>query len=423
MKKIRKRMSKYHRIILLELKKIGAKKLIFVMVALTIPMICIHLYAIGGRERYREVLPEREFMKDICGSLTEEKYNRIVSELEALKGTSLEEEDELIMEESKAHKEEMAKEGIYGKTKGEDISILEQALFQCNMILNMEKNKTVIFERAQKNLEKSGEDDKYSRAYNNKIMEMLNRQQESKIMGINTCYSFFFSESKYWVFMVMAQVIILSGLFTKEKESGMMPVIRASREATRGNFIAKYVVMIMVSVFVTVYFQIIKLILCGYTYGFTPEYLNYPIRMLRDFHDTLYNFTIWQLLILDVAVKILVMIFLGNVLILISLLAKKTVTSMCVSLLSVAVLLGIPYWFMTQLAGAGESLKVMEMACNIKRYVCTSSMSTRLYYSEYHAVNFFGMPVSEITLNCMICIVMIMILTVVSATVNKKGVV
>lgn len=424
MKRLKENISKYHRLIWLELKKIGLKKMIFVMLVLTISMICIHIYAFGGRETYKSISAQREFMEKIGGSLTEEKYNKITQELEALMGTSLEEQDaenEIIMEESEAYKEQMSEKGIYGKTKGEDISILETALYKCNLIINMEKNKAIILERAQKNLKELGEGDTYSRAYNKKVIDMLNHQKESKIMDSSTSYEMFFLDTKYYVFMIMALVIIVSGLFTKEKESGMMSVIRASKEAAMGNFISKYAVMILVSIFITVYFQIVELILYGYSFGFSPGYLDYPARMINIFNATLYNYTVWQLIIVYIAVKMLIMIFLGNIILLISLLSKNSVVSMSVSSLAMTILVGVPYFFMAQLMAGGDSFQLIAMTQKIKRYMCTAPLSTHLYYSEYHAVNFFGIPISEITFNCMICGLTIIILTVVSAMINKKG--
>lgn len=204
--------------------------------------------------------------------------------------------------------------------------------------------------------------------------------------------AFFFEQNSYIFYIIPAVIIILCGSFTKENESGMELLLQSAKNGRRKTFIAKQIVMIAVCAIVTVYFQIVSFLGEAYTWGVGD--ITYPLRCVSGYEYTLYDFSILEYFLLITFIRIVVVIVLGNFIILVSILSRKTIASAGVSIGVVGVIVGIPYYIRSwAIDNFNNNYTIAGILEGLKKWLCTYGVFTSDYFKEYKPVNILGYPI------------------------------
>lgn len=391
-----------------ELKKIGLLKTFIVLLVLTLPLIYIYFVSFGGPELYKNsIKPAQKFYDTMRGEVTEEMYSSIEQQLNILKngakGAGGINEEGVLVENSPEYDNYVKGKGTYGETINDDIGILSTALSDCDEILRIQKNKQIVINNAKNNLSMLGESNIYEIRYNKMILEKAEKLSNLKLMNRNNQYDTYFMSTDYLFYLFPALIILLCGIFTKEKESGMTMLLRASREGRKKLFTAKYTAMIVTCVGVTLYFQIINFGGLCLSWGLQPEELGDSIREIRGFDSSIYDYSIIQFCLLITLIRILAVVFVGTVILLISILSKNTITSVTVSAVVVALLVGVPY-YIRNLSISGGTFDIYTLAGYLKNCVCTWGLFSADYFTKFSAVNIFNFPVPDVLFVSVLCL-------------------
>ena len=182
----------------------------------------------------------------------------------------------------------------------------------------------------------------------------------------------------------------------------MESLLCTTKRGRKKTFCAKYIVMIILCTVITVYFQLINLL--GEIYAWRLNDFTFPLRCI--YKSTLYDINYIETYILITLIRILLAIMLGNIVMLASVIAKKTIASVGISLGIMGVFVGIPYyiysWSYTNMMGNYIVLKILDI---MKKYLASYATFTIDYFKEYKLVNVLGYPVEDWVLIMILCII------------------
>lgn len=391
------------KLIKLELKKIGLLKSLVVLFVLTLPLVYIYFVSFGGPALYhKNIEPSQKFYDTVRGEVTEGKYNEIKNKLEKLQnganGAGEIDENGMMTENSSEYSEYLKKKGTYGETIENDMAIMSNALEACDQIISIEKNRQNVIENVHNNLNNLFEDAVYEIRYNKMVLKRAENLSNLKLMDRTNQYDTYFMNTDYVFYIFPALIILICGIFTKDKESGMMALLKASKEGRTKLFVAKYIAMIIMCIGVTLYFQIINFFGLCISYGLQPEELGYSIRGIRGFDYSMYDYSIIQFILIITFMRILAVVFVATVIMIVSTLSKNTIISASGSVIAVVVLVIIPYYIRNasvSVSSQGGTYAMITLAEQLKKSVCTWALFTSDYFTKFSAINIFNYPVPD----------------------------
>lgn len=374
----------------LEFKKLGKLKMAVVLLVLTLPLLYIHIiyngHILGARAIYEEyVEPKYEFYDDIRGELTEDKYNYL---------------NEKLMEitDGEGYKEQIIDEN--GNLVGEATTDLlanfyKDAIDKCDELIGLEKNRQLIMANVEKRLKNNDKLDTYTIRYSEKVLEQAKNLSYPKLSGSNNFY-FVFDWDGYIFYIIPAVIIILCSSFSKENESGMEMLMKSSKVGRKKTFIAKHIVMLSVCAMVTIYFHMVVLAGVLYTSNGLKD-ITYPIRSsVMGYEYTLYDFNILEYFLVITLIRTIAVAALASIILLVSMVSKKTSVSIGASIGIVGGLVGITYYIRaTALDFFDENFSIIRLSNDLSEKLFTYGLFPADYFKEYELTNVFGYPVES----------------------------
>lgn len=385
-----------NKLIRFELKKVGWFRIIIVLIIFTLPMLYIYQVVCGGRKAYNQnTRGTIEFYDDYCGDLTSDKLTAIQVEAAKISGGAegaggISESGE-ITQNSVEYDEYSNQKGKYGHTIAEDSAIFSVETSRFETLQKVAEGKDIVLENVQNNLDFLDEEsDAYEIRFNKMIGKMAEKLENPKYMP-SSYYDLYFTSNEYVKYAIPIIVILLCGIFTKDRESGMFALLRSSKSGRWKLFIAKFSAMAILCFIVALYFQIMNYLLPSIAFGLRFKYLLYPMSSVVGF--SLFNYSILEYALVQLLIRTVTMIALGSLIMGISMLVRKTVISALISAGVMGIIVGIPYYVMSSASdGLYGNFYILKLAGILKKWLFSWGLFTHEYFREVDAVNIFGYP-------------------------------
>lgn len=376
-----------------ELKKILEQKTVMAMSML---LLVIFVYLGTGWQDNRNHL-----LNDLTGTLTQKKY-QIVNDLLKIAEEKQESGDETKLYISELDREYSADEII--KTKA-----------QMDYILNNSANRNNILERAQQNISRCENDNekKYFLQYNQKIYNHFLNAPDLVLMdteGFQIAFPFFcqtipfnYADLMFAIFFI----VCLCGVFAKEYESKVVFISHASRYGRKTLFWSK-LFSATLFIFLSIAF-FLAVWLTAISTKFNMGNFFAPIQSIHAFENCPYNITILQYLFIIILSKTAFFVLLFLVFSIVGIVARHRFHSLAVGILFFGIFFGSLFDYADKMSQMTSYS--MERYCEWTSLYNFGSLSMNInqYFENFDYINFFGYPISKITILISICCIFLLL--------------
>lgn len=213
----------------------------------------------------------------------------------------------------------------------------------------------------------------------------------------------------YTVLAIILVMLLTANIFTREKESKMDSVIRASYSGTKTVFASKIAATAISSFGVMLFFAIVNFIA---QYATTCLYgMDAPFKSISSFGYSSFDMKIWQVLLLFVLLTCVASMLFGVLFALISSFCKRSFLSVVISL-AVLMVTFLDYYFMNTYGQIlfhidMDSAEIAEFLNKARGYAFTLLLDISEYFDNYYTISVFSYPVPTVISSLAIGVIVI----------------
>lgn len=383
-----------------EMKKIMGKKYVFFIYVFLTAVLCLYMNFFYMDKKDSELINgQAKLFENISGPLTKEKYNFLNEELKSL-NLNVDYENEEFIDDSKGAQDK----GKYMPTKIADKVLIESALEQCNFILANENNRKTIINRAQDNIseyeKEKNSDNRYDIANNRLIVKTYKKQPQVYLMPsiIKTIWYSCLSYNIHSIMIFIVLIIVVSPVFSSEKEAGMQRLIYTLEKGKKDVFLIKTLAVCIIAIATTVYFEVLQL-LCYKTIFPEMNGWGYPIQTVIP--RCPFNITIMGFWFIKIACAAVASVLIALTISLFSIISSKTMACVGKSTMYAFIVYGVVFYqkiWSVDIVREDVQSHTLEKLDNLKNLIFTYLYYPMDYFEKFETVNFFNIPVFPIYL-------------------------
>lgn len=398
-----------------EMKKIMGKKYVFFIYVFLTAVLCLYMNFFYMDKKDSEFISgQAKLFENISGPLTKEKYDFLNKELKSL-NLDVDYENEEFIDDSKGAQDK----GKYMPTKIADKVLIESALEQCNFILTNENNRKTIINRAQENIseyeKEKNSNNRYNIANNRLIVKKYKKQPQVYLMPsvIKTMWYSCLSYNIHSIMILIVLIIVISPVFSSEKEAGMQTLIYTLEKGKKDMFLIKTLAVCITAIATTVYFEVLQL-LC-YKIIF-PEMNGFSYSIQTVIPSCPFDITIMEFWIIKVVCASVASVLIALTISFFSIISSKTMACVGKSTIYTFVIYGVVFYqkiWSVDIVREEIQSHTLEKLDDFKNLIFTYLYYPMDYLEKFETVNFFNIPVFPIylvigvTVFCSICILVI----------------
>ena len=391
-----------------ELKKIFTNRLLYILLivfalasraGVLIPMIMSPQTSISKDYAYENLL------KQYGGRLTQNNYSILMFEYHCAE-KYYNENDGI----------DYGEPGKFTSSRIMDYYLLGNIIYDIDYIIDFAATNQNILKQAQSNIELyTKRNDTYMVNENRLILDLYSKKPALKL--INTSAWFYLSYNPHVFFILIMLIIFIAPIFSSEHESRMYPLIYSSVRGKKGILFAKLSAATIFSVFISTVFEVFNCLLFIFRDGLSgfAEY----IQNSSEYSLCPYNITLGEYIIMHTLLITLGAISFSLIICLISSVCKNSVLSISISAAAVMGLYAIIFTggYLPTIASPGlfkftNSTFYRQFLGVNERYLLTGLFEPHQYFTGFHTVKFFNLPVLSIHFNIILslikCILLIM---------------
>lgn len=376
------------RLLGVELKKLLGKKYIwFILLALTV----YWGYSVGYQQSYYPADPFNQalwsYQESISGPLTQEKYEKILADIESVQGGS---------EDALSNSEELMQQAgrFTPYNAASDLLLLGQIKIEADYIINEARNRELIIQQAQRNLDRLREQNgsAYEIRVNEKIIDMYRNSKELMLTQTDCGWSFYFSSNNHTILLLLFLLIVLTPIFSREYESNMFHILYPTRGGRGKTAAAKILAAALVSAGAALYFETVNFFCYGINYKMYNW--NLPVRNFRCFSTSPFNFTIGQYVLIKLALFVLFAVLSGLIILFFSKLFSRTIPALISSVVLLGGMFSVAFYFTAPPFLVGNlPLQLQQTKETLKNWLPSFLVHPDLYFNQFDVVNVMGIPV------------------------------
>ena len=372
-----------------ELKKLLGKKYIwFILLALTV----YWGYSVGYQQSYYPAEPFNQavwsYQESISGPLTQEKYEKILADIESVQG-GREEAPGSVSEEL------MQQAGRFTPyNAASDLILLDQVKTEADYIINEAHNRELILQQAQRNLDRLREQNgsAYEIRVNEKIIEMYRNSKELMLTQTDGGWSAYFYSNNHTILLLLFLLIVLAPVFSREYESNMFHIIYPTKGGRGKTAAAKILAAALVSAGAALYLETVNFF-C-YAVNYKMFNWNLPVRNFSNFSTSPFNFTIGQYVLIKLALFVLFAVLSGLIILFFSNLFSRTIPALISSVVALGGMFSAAFYFTAPPFLVGNlPLQLQQAKETLKNWLPSFLVHPDLYFNQFDVVNIMGIPV------------------------------
>lgn len=384
-------MKIFLRLMHFEMKKIWLKMYVLIVGLCLSACFIFYLSECFNIEDYKSN-GEIKLYTGIEGRLTEDKYNFLLKEKEAVKNYIPDNDEEEITDEQAVQR------GKYMPTRMADAIVINNAISNCDLILQNEKNRKIIMDLAYRNiheLENSNLRDKsYKLRFNQKIIKTYKKQPQIYILSpeSKSAWNVYFMINIHTVLIMIFLILVITPLFVQEKETGMQSLLETYERGKTMLFFSKIMATILTTIFIVVYFEVLQFICLKI---FLPEIggLNYPIQTVMS--ECPFDLSIAQFILIKAGCIIIASLMISMCILMFSIIFSRKIICLGASFLFILITYGVVFYekiWRIEIMRNDVLPHVEEKLSGLKTYIFTYLFSPVDYFSKFECVNICGYP-------------------------------
>ncbi len=326
-----------------------------------------------------------------------------------------------------------AEKGKYGPTQAYDRYVYGLALDQMRYLKNFQSDISDVIINAEQSRENNKNLGKYRDDYKEKettkaiqaYSEILNNT-ELKLCYVTSAYWYSFTESegsnKFNTQLILFFICcIFSVYFATEYESRMSKMTYVTYKGRLSMFAVKNAVVFVISFLITLLSCLINIIVLTLHHGGMADALSQPVQLIfnnEPFAEFCpFNITFGQYMLLAFFMKFTAFYFASNIVVLMSVLFRKSLPSIAFSALSVIGILQLTLYAYQDNLGAYEikSTSLYNVFQWLRTYSPISLLWSREYVSSFDVINLFGEPVYRLHFTLIFSWILILVLFVINS--------